>query len=482
MPRLSFSYDNFSDFDDAASSGSDGIDFPDADLQETHWKPEDAIPQEEQKLPRLLRRCSIPPQIDGHPVVLLKRSDSIDLGEEVSHDVCTDHVHIEVVTDFRKGAKFGTQTFGPSWGALLRIRRRPQQSPIFGRPCLAEAVNDIAWRQWLRNAGFFTFLRAIGVLKRGQAVPRKAEEFRTQCGVVPIKDDLFCGFWCLAHLLQCGLPELFQSLVTELCDDRLLVAKACEEKQTPSSEARLWEKVWWIASSGLHRTNIAREAGKDWDMPLLPSEEAKGRSGHAGAFVISKLQEAGLTAEVMLTAEELSKLCVRLRLDTPVITIASADAFYGDSYAHKMLVAAAQRGLQRYPELDVENDEHDDSTLEAGKTLRLEGYRLIVADVAERQGQACIPMLEQLGRPLVILLGDHFFILEEHTDAIDGLILPERLGRKRQVKTVADSGVKRSCLATVSTMSPDDSPDTDTQASFLTLDSLREQAGLGSTL
>lgn len=467
MPRLSFSVDNASDFDDAMSCSSDFLDIPEDDVQAQQHNYQ-GVPVAEDAPRRLARRSSVPPLIDGHPVVLLGSCASIDLGEEMNQDLCAEakRIRIEVLADFWKDASFGTFTFGPSWGALLKLGARPQKSPVFGRPSLPDAVSDIAWRSWLRNAGFFTFLRAVGVLRRGQAVPRNAEEFRAT-GVVPIKDDLFCGFWCLARLIQCDLSELFKRLVTELCHDRLLASKARDEKRSPSNKDLLWEKVWAIATFGLQRLEMGIKSGMDWDLPLLPEEEAKGQCGHAGAFVISKLREQHLSAEVMLTTEELSSLCARLSLKIPIVTIATADTYYGEAYAKKMLVAAVQEELRQYPELDVDNDDHDERVHDASTALRHNGYQLIVADaVLER---SALPGPEQLQgltqRPLVILLGDHFFILEERLDVQHTTTSQEPVCRKRKLETL--EGGKKS----------ESTPRTEPRTEPLTLDMLRKQAG-----
>merc|ERR1712151_913744 len=114
---------------------------------------------------------------------------------------------------------------------------RPQAGPIIGRPADAEVTN-VRWRQWIQNAGFFSFLRAIGVLKHGQKVPNTASELQDQCGIVPVRDDAFCGSWCVACIRSCELSDVFSSLLEELAEDHRVAARARELNETPSKDAK----------------------------------------------------------------------------------------------------------------------------------------------------------------------------------------------------------------------------------------------------
>merc|ERR1712217_398949 len=135
---------------------------------------------------------------------------------------------------------------GTVWGALLKITDRPQTGPVIGRPS-EEETRAVRWRQWIQNDGLFAFLRATGVIKHGQRVPNTASQLQSQCGIVPVKDDCFCGFWCLAAILNCGLEAVFQKLLQELEPVRLLAAESRAKNELPSQDARLCEKVWAIA-------------------------------------------------------------------------------------------------------------------------------------------------------------------------------------------------------------------------------------------
>merc|ERR1712176_825906 len=112
----------------------------------------------------------------------------------------------------------------------------------------------------------------------------------------------------------------------------------------------------------------------------------------------------------MLNPEELSKIFGRLGFKTPVISIVPGDVFYGDSCSRSMLVAAAQTALQRFCDINVECEGDDGKIETADVTLRREGYRLVIANSAP--SRSCADSLEAMFRPAIILLGDHFFILD----------------------------------------------------------------------
>mmetsp|Transcript_54321 Transcript_54321/g.151245 ORF Transcript_54321/g.151245 Transcript_54321/m.151245 type:complete len:426 (-) Transcript_54321:22-1299(-) len=360
----------------------------------------------------LKRERTMPaPMVAGRPDILVGRLASIDDMEvSASDDVPGDRsVRVEMVEEFRAGDPIGTSSFGTSWGALLRIQDRPEQAPVFGHPTSIDA-SAIRWRLWLQSAGFFAFLRACGALRQGRALPRTPAELQKECGIVPVKDDLFCGFWCLAHLRRSGLADVFRALVRELDEDRLLVARARERKEVPSADAKLWQRVWGIAYYGLQRLETAERSGKDWDKALLPAEQDMGENGHAAAYVTSKIDKEFSMTEIMLTPGELAKLCARLKLNAPVMTVAPAESFWGEEYAQAMLVAAAQKAFGRFLALEPENDEHADQMREAGHTLRVEGYRLVIADNARVHADS-LP-LKDLRFPFIVLLGEHFFVLE----------------------------------------------------------------------
>merc|ERR1712216_302173 len=106
--------------------------------------------------------------------------------------------------------------------------------------------------------------------------------------------------------------------------------------------------------------------------------------------------------------------------------------------AKKMLIAAVQQELRHYPELDVDNEDHDELVHEASTSLRHNGYQLIVADAVFEP--AVLPEPHQLQglvqRPLVILLGDPFFILEQRLDVQDTATSQAPVSRKRKSEAI----------------------------------------------
>ncbi|CAK9015143.1 unnamed protein product [Durusdinium trenchii] len=213
-------------------------------------------------------------------------------------------------------------TFDQCWGALVRTERRPPpRAPRFGSPWPCE--EEVSPRQWMERAGFAVFLRAVGAVERGVAVPGTPEELRRMCGVVAVQDDGFCGFWCLAYLLGMDLPRTLEKVTMELDSCRHLASHARAQGRHPSAEDRAWERLWNIADAKLR---CLRYRGYHVDL------------------VSCELQRRGLQdTNCFLTHAELSLLCARMCGSwTPVVEVTPDFHASEETGDHTMLALAAE--------------------------------------------------------------------------------------------------------------------------------------------
>lgn len=305
-------------------------------------------------------------------------------------------VRLEVVKEMHFGDALGPGEFEQCWGGLIRLAERPPpRAQRFGSPWPAD--EDVSPRQWLERAGFAVFLRAVGAVERGEAVPGTPEELRRRCGVVAVEDDGFCGFWCLAYLLRISLPEALERVVQVLEPLRGDAAMAREQMRTPTLEERAWERLWNIAEAKLR---FMRH-----DVP-----------GSHLEVVSRELSMRGLRdSNCFLTPAELALLCEKLRGWTPIVEV-TPDFHGSEEIGDHTMLALVASGTSLSP-VQGDADWHNAEALrEAGQQLHDSGFRLITVEPAPegRPEEQPRPRLQDLGdlRPLVIHLGTHYFVLD----------------------------------------------------------------------
>lgn len=317
-------------------------------------------------------------------------------------------VRLEVAKELLKGDPLMLGTFDQCWGALVRTERRPPpRAPRFGSPWPCE--EEVSPRQWMERAGFAVFLRAVGAVERGVAVPGTPEELRRMCGVVAVQDDGFCGFWCLAYLLGMDLPRTLEKVTMELDSCRHLASHARAQGRHPSAEDRAWERLWNIADAKLR---CLRYRGSHVDL------------------VSCELQRRGLQdTNCFLTHAELSLLCARMCGSwTPVVEVTPDFHASEETGDHTMLALAAE-GVPTLEAMPDNQEQEAEALREAGWRLYEQGFRLITAEpVAEgRPSCTAAPSFEDLRRmrPLIIHLGTHYFLLESVEDVPESLNMEE---------------------------------------------------------
>eukprot|EP00930_Biecheleria_cincta_P063086 TRINITY_DN48583_c0_g1_i1.p1 TRINITY_DN48583_c0_g1~~TRINITY_DN48583_c0_g1_i1.p1 ORF type:complete len:482 (+),score=88.84 TRINITY_DN48583_c0_g1_i1:79-1446(+) len=303
-------------------------------------------------------------------------------------------VRLELFKELHHGDALGIGEFEQCWGGLIRLAERPPpRAQRFGSPWPAE--EDVSPRQWLERAGFAVFLRAVGAVEGGEAVPGTPEELRRRCGVVAVEDDGFCGFWCLAYLLRVSLAEALQRVVQLLSPLQGDAAKAREEGRTPSLEERVWERLWIIADAKLQCLRL----------DLFDSH----------TVVSSALSNRGLDTDPWLTTAELALLCERFRGWTPIVEV-TPDFHHSDDTGDHSMLALAASGTALSPAQTGIDWQNADELREAGRQLYDEGFRLITVEPAAegRPAEQPRPRLQELKdlRPFVIHLGTHFFVLD----------------------------------------------------------------------
>merc|ERR1712232_1456179 len=156
------------------------------------------------------------------------------------------------------GDHFGGESFPTcphAWLALLKFKHRPEIAVAIGED--RDPYRTERFRPWKNSAAFFAFLSALGVVKQEAALPKTVEALQSQCGVIPINADLFCGFSCLALLKNLSLKDFF----------------ALIERQLAQETANTGRRIHRIAQLALKRFEFAQKQGGLWDGPLLPSEQ-----------------------------------------------------------------------------------------------------------------------------------------------------------------------------------------------------------------
>lgn len=305
-------------------------------------------------------------------------------------------VRLEVVKEMHFGDALGPWEFEQCWGGLIRLAERPPpRAQRFGSPWPAE--EDVSPRQWLERAGFAVFLRAVGAVERGEAVPGTPEELRRRCGVVAVQDDGFCGFWCLAYLLRISLAEALERVVQVLGPLQGDAAKAREQAKTPTLEERAWERLWNIADAKLRFMRL--------DVP-----------GSHLEVVSRELSVRGLQdSNCFLTPAELALLCEKLRGWTPIVEV-TPDFHGSEEIGDHTMLALVASGSALSPVQSDTDWQNAEALREAGQQLHDAGFRLITVEPAQegRPEEQARPRLQDLGdlRPLVIHLGTHYFVLD----------------------------------------------------------------------
>lgn len=337
--------------------------------------------------------CRGPEIVEGNPKLFVgspKKMREMEMRSS-SFGMGSGWVRIEVVKEFRRGESLFEHVFEHPWGALVKCTHRPCQTLSIGRPVSFDGeVTKVGEGQWWLRASFWVFLRAIGALGLDCAAPRSVDDLRRQCGVVPVKDDGFCGFWCLAHLRGLDLGGAFLWVLRKLMNYR--------HETFPHD----WNKVWEIAFWGLQRWRCCDGEPRRWDKPLFQGEEGVAR----GNAMIFALQHAQILVErdefdVNLLREELASMCAKVHQWTPVISV--EHNFYGTDCTW-LVLAARSKGV-------VEIEGVDDIE-KAGRILQDNGYHLFIANDAESKSVAerCSGLAEEtVSIPKDVKLAGEFF-------------------------------------------------------------------------
>jgi len=279
------------------------------------------------------------------------------------------YVRIEVVKEISLGDPLEDGFFKQLGGILVKVTEKPEFAPTLGKPLPAtrRAVTQDGWRQ---QAAFFAFLRFVAALEPGSAI---SQDYLEQCGVVRIMDDGLCGWHCLAYLLRCGLREALMAVRDCLDRDNL-------------QERRLWD----VADVLLTNMDSLSENDSTVSECVLELKRRGTEAGYVGG-------------EYMLPDADLVRLCTRLGLNVPVVSV--DDDFH------------CTRGTNNFSSLaELAKDSHawgDDlqklSFDEAGRTLDQRGY-FVVTLQALGQNLSKQDVVE--AQRLIIGLKAHYFILD----------------------------------------------------------------------
>mmetsp|Transcript_65577 Transcript_65577/g.203156 ORF Transcript_65577/g.203156 Transcript_65577/m.203156 type:complete len:393 (+) Transcript_65577:34-1212(+) len=278
------------------------------------------------------------------------------------------YVRIEVVRELSLGDHVDGTCFKQLGGILVRVTEKPEFAPTVGKPqpSTRRAVTLDAWRQ---QAAFFAFLRFAAVLEPGRAI---SQDFLEQSGVVRIMDDGLCGWHCLAYLLRCGVRET------------LVMARNCLQRDD-LQERRLWD--------------IA-----DVLMLNLDSLSSDGTVSRCVLELKRRGTEGGYTGgEYMLPDGDLVRLCMRLGLNVPVVSVDDDfDCMRGTNNFSSL--AEVAKGSSAWSD-DLQKLSLD----EAGRALDKKGF-LLVTIQALGQNRSRQDLAE--AQRLIIGLKEHYFVLD----------------------------------------------------------------------